>query len=124
MPRLKRQTLTPQMLRTTDRSPTSLSYPRLLKGQFAINSSLFLMRMGCFQSFSRLHSTETVLLKVISDALLAADRGEGTLLCLLHLSAAFDTVDHDILIDRLQTAFGIRGTVLTWMSSLLKDITQ
>ena len=55
------------------------------------------------------------MLKVISDALLAADRGEVTLLCLLDLSAAFNTVDHDILIDRLQTAFGIRGTVLSWI---------
>ena len=64
------------------------------------------------------------MLKVISDALLAADRGEVTLLYLLDLCAVFDTVDHDILIDRLQTAFGIHGTVLSWISSFLKDRTQ
>ena len=61
------------------------------------------------------------MLKVISDALLAAGRGEATLLCMLYLSAAFDMVNHDILIDRMQTAFGIHGTVLPWISSFLKD---
>ena len=49
------------------------------------------------------HSTETAILKVVTDFLLAADRSEVTLLSLLDLSAAFDTVDHDILIDRLYT---------------------
>ena len=57
------------------------------------------------------------MLKVVSDVLLESDRGEVTLLCFLDLSAAFDMVDHDILIDKLQTAFGIHGTVLSWISS-------
>jgi len=47
------------------------------------------------------HSTETAVLKVITDVLCASDRGEVSLLCMLDLSAAFDTVDHDILIGRL-----------------------
>ena len=51
-------------------------------------------------AYRRGHSTETAILKVVTDFLLAADRGEVTLLGLLDLSAAFDTVDHDILIDR------------------------
>ena len=74
-------------------------------------------------AYRKHHSTETAVLKVISDTLLAADRGEVTLLCLLDLFAAFDMVDHDI-IDWLQTAFGIHGTVLSWISSFLKDKTQ
>ena len=61
---------------------------------------------------------------VISDILLAADRGKVPLPCLLDLPEAFDTVDHDILNDRLQTVFGMHGAVLSWMSSFLKDKTQ
>ena len=53
-------------------------------------------------AYRKNHSTETAVLKVITDVLRAADRGEVTLLCLLDLSAAFDTVDHDILLARLQ----------------------
>jgi len=58
------------------------------------------------------HSTETALLFVVSDYLLAADTGSGTLLGLLELRAAFDTVDTGILDIRLQNTFGTRGTVL------------
>ena len=44
---------------------------------------------------------------------MAADRGLVTLLGLIDLSAAFDTVDYDILIDRLYHAFGIQGAAQT-----------
>jgi len=54
---------------------------------------------------------------VITDVFRAADRGEVTLLCLLGLSAAFDTVDHDILLARLQMSFGVHGTALSWLES-------
>ena len=59
------------------------------------------------------HSTEMAVLKIVSDALLVADRGDVTLLGLLDLSAASDTVDHIILIDRLCTSFGIRASVFS-----------
>ena len=65
------------------------------------------------------HSTETAVLKVMSDILSAADRGNVTLLGLLDMSAAFDTVDHSILLDRLGTFFGIMGTALAWLRSFL-----
>ena len=44
------------------------------------------------------HSTETAVLRVLSDILLAVDRGDFAALVLLDLSAAFDTVDHAILL--------------------------
>jgi len=38
-------------------------------------------------------------------------------LCLFDLSAAFDTIDHNILITRLSSWFGIHGSVLNWFKS-------
>ena len=58
------------------------------------------------------HSTETATLKIASDILDSADTGHVTILALLDLSAAFDTVDHDILLQRLTRIYGIGGTVL------------
>ena len=54
----------------------------------------------------------------------AADSKNVTLLGLLDLSAAFDCVDHDILLDRLQIVFGIENTALRWIRSLLTDRSQ
>ena len=58
------------------------------------------------------HSTETALLKVTNDLLLKMDGQHVTLLVVLDLSAAFNTVDHDVLHNRLSTDFGIKGTAL------------
>ena len=70
------------------------------------------------------HSTETAVLKVISDILGAADQGYVALLGLLDMSAAFDTVDHDILLERLATSFGMAGTALAWLRSFLTGRSQ
>ena len=71
-----------------------------------------------------LHSTETTLLSIHNDLILAMDRGEVTSLILLDLSAAFDTVDHSILLYRLQHWFGVHGTSLDWFSSYLTSCSQ
>ena len=42
----------------------------------------------------------------------------------LDLSAAFDTIDHKILINRLSTSFGISGSVLGWLTSCLSNRSQ
>jgi len=77
-------------------------------------------KMPAFQSaYRRHHSTETALLKVFSDICKAIDDGNTCLLGLLDLSAAFDTVDHEILLKRLEVTFGIGGIVLEWLSSYL-----
>ena len=68
-------------------------------------------------AYRQFHSTETALLKVFNDLLQAADRGQVSSLCLLDLTAAFDTVDHELLVLRLQRSFGIRGIALAWFIS-------
>ena len=78
-----------------------------------------------FQSaYRQLHSTETALLRVQNDLLQAVDNEGGAILVLLDLSAAFDTIDHQKLLNLLNQSFGIRGVALKWFESYLKDRTQ
>ena len=69
-------------------------------------------------------STDTALLKIVDDLLSAPDEDKGSLLCLLDLSAAFDPIDHSILLSRLSYSFGISDTVLAWFTSYLADRTR
>ena len=91
-------------------------YSQLLT--FLNNHSLF----ERFQSgFRAQHSTETALLKVLNDIRINTDKGLCTVLVLLNLSAAFDTIDHSILIDRLENWVGVTGSALEWFRSYLCD---
>ena len=68
--------------------------------------------------------TETCLLKVYNDLVNEADAKNVSLLALLDMSAAFDTIDHKILIDRLSKTFGITGSALNWFVSYLTGRSQ
>ena len=70
------------------------------------------------------HSTETSPLKITNDILLAIEFGNVSLLTLLDLSAAFDSFDHCILLNRLQYVYVISGTALSWFSSYLTNRTS
>ena len=67
------------------------------------------------------HSTETAVFKVLSDILQALDAGDFALLILLDLSAAFDSVDHPTLLERLRISYGINDVVLLWFTSYLSS---
>ena len=76
-----------------------------------------------FQSaYKAFHST--ALVKVHNDILRAVDNNDSVVLLLLDLSAAFDTVDHSILLSRLALRFGVGGQVIAWIESYLKDREQ
>uniref|UniRef100_M3XGK1 Reverse transcriptase domain-containing protein n=1 Tax=Latimeria chalumnae TaxID=7897 RepID=M3XGK1_LATCH len=78
-----------------------------------------------FQSgFRPRHSTETALVKVVSDLLTSVDRGLAAFLVQLDLSSAFDTIDHSILLYRLEHLLGISGSVLSWFCSFLEGRSQ
>ena len=70
------------------------------------------------------HSTETALVKVQNDILLELDKKRGVVLALLDLSAAFDTIDHDLLLKTLADRIGITGNALLWFKSYLTKRTQ
>jgi len=83
---------------------------------------------ACFHGFS-LHTGPTTLLRqpcwrYCHDVLLAIDAGDLSALTLLDLSEDFDTVDHDILLRRLQTSYGINGVMLQWFQTYLADRRQ
>ena len=71
-------------------------------------------------AYRKNYSTETSLLKVTNDILLALDKGKSVLLVTLDVSAAFDTVNHSMLLKRYKTDFGIVDVPLKWMASYLE----
>ena len=71
--------------------------------------------------FRKYHSTETAVVKVYNDIVMALDAGFITALLLLDFSAAFDCVDHAILLQILQLQFGITSTALLWIISFLSN---
>lgn len=67
------------------------------------------------------HSTETAVLSVLNGLLVNADSRLVSLVALLDLSAAFDTLDHSVLLKRLELTFGVRDTTLAWFTSYVQN---
>jgi len=80
---------------------------------------------ACAQSaYRQYHSTETALLRVNNDILRGIDHHNEAVLVLLDLSSAFDTIDHNTLLQRLRKRYGIAGTALKWFTSYLTGRSQ
>jgi len=75
-------------------------------------------------AYRRHHSTETALLKLLSDVYGAIDCQQVALLGLLDLSADFNCVDHEILLRRLRSRFRVHGSAYDWVSSFLYGRSQ
>lgn len=76
---------------------------------------------SAYRSF---HSTETALLKILNDLILGIDDKKVGFLIMLDLSAAFDTVNHSMLLERLHQECGMNEDVLKWLKSYFSDRTQ
>jgi hypothetical protein len=72
----------------------------------------------------QLHSTKTALIRAQNDIFTEIDRKRGVILVLIDLSAAFDTIDNEILFSQLQHRLGISGRALDWFKSYLRGRTQ
>ena len=70
------------------------------------------------------YSTETALVSTLDNIFSSIDNGKACLSVCLDLSAAFDTVDHQLLLSRLANSFGVSGTALNWLASYLRDRNQ
>ncbi len=126
-PLLKRQNLNVTVL-SNCRPISNLPFISKILEKVVFNQLLSFLDSNCvfetFQSGFRKHlSTESALLRVLNDILLSIDTGNSVVLLLLDLSAEFDTVDHSILISRLEHCVGICGSVLKWSKSYLNNIT-
>ena len=102
---------------TTFRPISNLKFiSKLVEKSVAVQLTKYVMTNHLdetFQSaYKEFHSTETALLRVHNDILCSLDQNKSVILLLLDLSAAFDAVDHAILIPRLSNRFGVKRTAL------------
>ena len=70
-------------------------------------------------AYRKNHSCETSLLRLVNDSLWAMEQQQATIVVITDLSAAFDTVNHDILLSVLNRRFGLQGKILKWVETYL-----
>ena len=75
-------------------------------------------------AYRKNHSVETVLLKIVNDVYIGKENKQSCMLCMLDLSAAFDTLDFDILFDILKYKVGLSSIALAWIKSYIIDREQ
>jgi hypothetical protein len=127
-PLLKKASLDPEVLKNV-RPVSNLTYiskliERVVANRLLAHMDMYHLHEPMQSAYKKHHSIETALLHVQNDIFLSIDSHNCVLLVLLDLSAAFDTVDHSILLTRLATRFGVCGKALDWFRSYLSDRKQ
>ena len=127
-PIIKKSNLDPDVLKNY-RPVSNLHYiskltEKVVAGQIEIylenNNLLDLYQSG----YCKHHSTETAVLNIRSNILSMKDCHQATALVPIDLSAAFDLVDHDVLVKHLDNYFGFSAIVLDWFKSFLSERSQ
>ena len=126
-PLLKKLTLDKDVLKNY-RPVSNLSFiskmlEKIVSSRLLDHIELNNLREPLQSAYKRHHGTETSLLKIQSDLLLAMDDHKASLVVFLDLSAAFDTIvfDHTNLVNRLRNDYGLCGKALNWLEWYLTD---
>ena len=91
----------------------------MLARQLNIHLDMNTLRDPFQTAYRHGHSTETALLRVKND--IGLDEKGKVVLVMLDLSSAFDTINHDILMNRLQHSVGITDAALSWLHSYITE---
>ena len=75
-------------------------------------------------AYKKHHNTETMMVGLIDEVLEGFDENKCTVIVFLDLSAAFDTIDQEKLLEILSEEIGISGTALKWFRSFMTGRTQ
>ena len=127
-PLLKKSTLDPDIL-SNYRPVSNLSFiskilEKVIAKRLEDHKKIHQLHEPFQSAYRSGHSTETAVLRVHNDILQAIDDGKCVFLVLLDLSAAFDTVSHNITLKRLTSNYGIDGNALKWVNSYLTERCQ
>ena len=123
-PLIKKSTLDKNILKNY-RPVSNLSFiSKITEKNVASRFKKHLLNEPKQSAYRSYHSTETALISVTNDIMCAVDQKKAVVLVLLDLSAAFDTIDHSILLNRLHKRYGITGTALSWFETYLTDRCQ
>ena len=119
IPLLKKKSLDPDALQAIDLLAIYHNYQKTLEKVVANQLMYHANEVSdMYQSaYRKHHSTETALLCVTNDIKLARDSKKGTILVMIDLSSAFDTINYSILLSRLELRYGITSVVLEWFRS-------
>ena len=93
---------------------------KCIQKQFNDHCNEVLLNSDYQGAYKARYSCETALLKIANDLLWAMERGNISALILMKHSAAFNTVDHEILVSLLEKKFEIRDVALKWLREYLQ----